>query len=138
MDTNSETSPKRLTTAERKKLAVNYRIGGKTYEEIGALLKISRQAAHQLVVKALKDNAAKIAESVDELRRLELERLDFMRNALWGQVIKGDLGAVDRALKISKRMSELTGIDAPIKQEINNKGSIEIISKKVGIDLDRL
>jgi len=30
-------------------------------------------------------------------------------------VIKGDVQAVDRALRISKRTSEITGIDAPTK-----------------------
>jgi hypothetical protein len=30
------------------------------------------------------------------------------------------------------------GVNAPVKQEITNKGSIEIVSKKIGIDLDRL
>jgi hypothetical protein len=38
---------------------------------------------------------------------------------------------------INKRC-EILGVNAPVKQEITNKGSIEIVSKKIGIDLDRL
>jgi hypothetical protein len=38
---------------------------------------------------------------------------------------------------INKRC-EIIGVNAPIKQEINNKGTIEIVSRKVGIDMDKI
>lgn len=130
MDANSPTTTKRATTAERKKNALAYRIGGKSFREIGELLGVSTQAAHALVVKALDDTNAQIAENAEQLRRLELERLDFMRNALWSAVIKGDVLAIDRAIKISKRISELTGIDAPAKQDITSGGDKIIVTLK--------
>jgi len=120
MDTNSPQSPKRALTAERKEKALLFRIGGKTFAEIGAALGISPQAAYKLVANALDDISQKTAENAEQLRRLEIERLDFMRNAIWGAVIKGDVVAVDRGIKISKRISELMGLDAPVKTDITS------------------
>jgi hypothetical protein len=45
-----------------------------------------------------------------------------MRNAIWGAVIKGDVMAIDRALRISKRMAELLGLDAPTKTDVTSNG----------------
>jgi hypothetical protein len=122
MDANSPTLPRKMTTAERRKQAVSLRMGGRTFADIGEALGISKQAAHNLVVTALKEITDKTAEDAETLRRLELERLDFMRNAIWGAVIKGDVMAIDRALRISKRMAELLGLDAPTKTDVTSNG----------------
>jgi hypothetical protein len=118
LDNNSPTAPRRTQATERRQQAVNLRIGGKTYAEIGKLLGVTPQAAHGLVVRALELTAKQTAESAEILRQIEVERLEFMRNAIWGSVIKGDLMAIDRALRISKRFSEITGIDAPVKHDV--------------------
>lgn len=117
-NTNSPTAPRRVTTAERKKSALALRIGGLSFQAIGDKLGVTRQAAHSLVVNALRDTNAQTAEAADELRRLELERLDTAQAAIWEAVLKGDVQAVDRFVRISKRRGELTGIDAPAKSEI--------------------
>jgi DNA-binding CsgD family transcriptional regulator len=114
-DANAPTAPRKVKAAERKKQALARRIGGWTFAQIGEELGISAQAAYNLVKSALAETNAKTAEEAEILRRLELERLDTMRSAIWGLVLKGDVQAIDRALRISKRMSELTGIDAPTK-----------------------
>lgn len=117
-NTNSPTAPRRVTTAERKKSALALRIGGLSFQAIGDKLGVTRQAAHALVVNALRDTNAQTAEAADELRRLELERLDTAQAAIWEAVLKGDVQAVDRFVRISKRRGELTGIDAPTKSEV--------------------
>jgi DNA-binding CsgD family transcriptional regulator len=130
MNPNSPQSTKRAKTAERKKQALARRIGGWTFAQIGEELGISTQAAYNLVKSALAETNAKTAEEAEILRRLELERLDTMRSAIWGLVLKGDVQAIDRALRISKRMSELTGIDAPAKTDITSGGEkIEVVIK---------
>jgi hypothetical protein len=136
-DANAPTAPRKVKAAERKKQALARRIGGWTFAQIGAELGISTQAAYGLVKAALAETNAKTAEEAEILRRLELERLDTMRSAIWGAVLKGDVLAIDRALRISKRMSELTGIDAPAKTDITSGGEklsapqiIEVIKNK--------
>lgn len=130
----STTSPRITNAIERRQQAVQYRIGGKTYAEIGKLLGVTAQASHGLVVRALELTAKQTAESADILRKIEIERLEFMRNAIWGSVIKGDLLAIDRALRISKRFSEITGIDAPVAQKIIGADDGEIVLKVVYVD----
>lgn len=110
----SSSSARHVATSEHRLAAVALRIKGKSYDEIGTALGISRQAAFKLVKKAMEDSAKRTAESSDHLRAIELIRLDAMRKAIWDKVDIGDLSAIDRAIKISKRMSELSGIDAPI------------------------
>jgi DNA-binding CsgD family transcriptional regulator len=129
-DANAPTAPRKVKAAERKKQALARRIGGWTFAQIGEELGISTQAAYNLVKSALAETNAKTAEEAEILRRLELERLDTMRSAIWGLVLKGDVQAIDRALRISKRMSELTGIDAPAKTDITSGGEkIEVVIK---------
>jgi len=118
----STQSPRKTTAAERKAQALSRRIGGFTFQQIADEMHITRQAAHALVKSALAELNEKIAESATELRRLELERLDTMRRALWGEVLKGDLQSIDRALKISARLSALAGLDAPVKTDMTSGG----------------
>jgi len=54
-------------------------------------------------------------ETAEEIRRLELERLDAMLFAIGPEVRKGSYGAIDRALKIMERRARLLGLDAPVK-----------------------
>jgi hypothetical protein len=38
--------------------------------------------------------------------------------ALWPQVLKGNQGAIDRALRVMERRAKLLGLDAPTRQEV--------------------
>src|SRR5699024_2045667 len=57
-------------------------------------------------------------QQADEMRTVELSRLDRLQRAVWGKAVKGDLQAVDRALKIIDRRSKLLGLDAPQQVQI--------------------
>ena len=129
MDNKSKMAPQKLTAAQRRHQALQRRIGGWTFQAIGDELGITRQAAHGLVVTALKDLNEKTMESASELQRLELERLDVMNSAIWGAVLKGDVGAIDRAIRIQARRAALMGLDSPSKHEIKTD-IIEVTIKK--------
>jgi hypothetical protein len=122
MDANSPTAPRKTRAQDRRAKALSRRIGGWTFDRIGDELGISAQAAHKLVKSALADLNVKVAENAEELRRLEMERLDTMRNAIWGQVLAGDVQAIDRAIKIGARLAALAGLDAPAKADITSGG----------------
>jgi hypothetical protein len=125
-DANAPTAKRKVTAAQRRHQALQRRIGGWTFQAIGDELGITRQAAHGLVVTALKDLNEKTMESASELQRLELERLDVMNSAIWGAVLKGDVGAIDRAIRIQARRAALMGLDAPAKIEESLKGEVII------------
>ncbi len=52
-----------------------------------------------------------LQEPAENLRQLELERLDAMLTAIWPQALNGYLGAIDRVLKIIERRSKLLGLE---------------------------
>lgn len=109
-------SDARSTTAcERRALAFKLRKSGHTFQEIGAQLGITGQGAHGIVWRELKRLTKEIEADAVGMRALELERLDALVRATWSKAENGDLAAIDRLLKISKRRSELLGLDAPLK-----------------------
>lgn len=114
----STTSNRRAEAAERTKQAVALRIAGATFAQIGERLGVSGQAAHKMVVKALAEIARQTAESAEQLRQMELQRLDALQASLWGDAMKGDEQKVDRVLRVMARRAALLGLDAPAKQEI--------------------
>lgn len=106
---------KEFERAERKKNAVELRLAGASYRDIGNALGCS-------TVTAMNDCKEALAEipmqQADEMRTVELSRLDRLQRAVWGKAIKGDLQAVDRALKIIDRRAKLLGLDAPQQVQI--------------------
>ena len=118
----SPTAPKRANAAERRRKAVALRIAGATYEQIGRELGITSQAAWKHVTIALTAIRQKTAEDADVLRVTELARLDAAQASIWPRVVQGDNQAIDRFLRISKRRGEITGIDAPLRQDVTSGG----------------
>lgn len=117
-DASSPTSNRRTKSAERRRRAVALRIAGASFEQIGEQLGITRQSAHALVVNALDEIAKQTAESAEQLRQMELQRLDALQASLWPDAMRGDEQKVDRVIKIMARRAALMGLDAPTKQEV--------------------
>ena len=112
---------------ERQIKALTLRKAGAGYQAIAdALGYKDHTGAWRAVKAALKKT---LQEPADELRQLELARLDDMLKAIAPYVAAGNLTAIDRALKIQERRARLLGLDAPTKQETDNKGTqrIEIV-----------
>jgi hypothetical protein len=98
--------------AERQAQAVRPRAAGLTYDEIAERLGYStRSGAYKAVRKALKDT---VAESVEELRTIEMERLDDLLSASWHLASdpsrRGCVRAIDRVLRIKEMQCPLVGV----------------------------
>jgi len=107
---------KEIHFIERQAEALEYRKMGYTYAQIAQSLGMGcAQTAWNAVENALK---ATIQEAADDVRRLELERLDAMFISAYGNAIKGDLVAHTACLNIMKRRAALQGLDAPEKREL--------------------
>lgn len=146
---------KSLETAKRDGEAAQLRAEGKTYDQIAEALNFSdRSLARRAVERAL---AATVREPADELRQLELIRLD----ALWveavkvmttehitvnnGRVIEIDgvplkddgptLSAIDRLLKIMERRAKLVGLDSPAKVEVMTLDALDREIEKLTAEL---
>jgi hypothetical protein len=118
-------SPARVQAAVRRKEAIDYRLQGMTYREIAQELGVTPTRARQLVAEALAAIEKDTAESAEELRRLELDRLDQLQSGIWEDAAGGNLKAVGAALKIMERRAKLMGLDAPVKT-VNSHGLTDL------------
>ena len=67
----------------------------------------NKSSARKAVVAAL---AAREVDAVDDLRLLEVARLDQLQAASWEDALAGDVGAVDRILRIITLRAKLLGL----------------------------
>jgi DNA-binding transcriptional MerR regulator len=97
--------------------ALELRKAGLQFNEIAEIMgeKYS-QTVRDWVEKALK---AHMEEPAEEVRQLEISRLDTMLEALWEKVLGGDPFAIDRCLKIMDRRAAYLGLDAPKQVDVS-------------------
>jgi hypothetical protein len=67
----------------------------------------NRGTAHRVVAKAL---AQRLVDDVDQLRELELARLDALQASLWAKAENGDLRAVNACVRIIDKRCRLLGL----------------------------
>jgi transposase-like protein len=94
----------------RKARCVELVTQGRTYQQVAIELGYAnRGSVYAIVKKALDEHTA---ESVDDLRRLEVARLDELQSALWDRALSGDAKAVGVIVRIISQRSRLLGLDA--------------------------
>jgi hypothetical protein len=127
----SMTSANRLNATERKRRALELRKAGYGFAAIADQLDYaSPSGAHKAVMTALKET---LKEPADELRTLELERLDQAWKAIYPSIVKGNFGAIDRGVKLMQRRAELLGLDAPKDSNLNLSGEVGV-RRYIGVD----
>jgi len=121
---------RRIASLKRKKEALELRIAGVSYDAIATKLGYkSRSGAFEAVKTALVQT---LIEPAEELRNIEVLRLDKALKAIWSQVLGGNLPAVDRYIKVAQRRADLLGLDAPKRTDITsgNEALTFIIQRK--------
>ncbi len=125
-----QASPQRVAIAERRIIALALRKQGGSYRQIaeqmrrmeGISPKYSEAQAHNDVRGALRELITRMDEAAEEVRRLELERLDELLSAYWhraktdpqaAQLVLSIMGKLEvlRGLPTDKRHVELSGKD---------------------------
>ena len=123
-----------LKAHEKQRQALALALAGLDYQSIADRLGYnSRQAAWKSVQSAMEKA---IRPAAEEYKELQLSRLDVMLKSIWPDILKGDLKAIDRALRIEERRSRLLGLDAPLKQELSGPDGepIKVIKITMGED----
>lgn len=132
MTTNPRKSKSKITkddvvAREREEKALALRKAGMTYQDISVQCGYkTREGARQAVRRSMERLTAVCDEQAEEMRAIEVERLDAMLLGLWARAARGDEAAVDRVLKIQARRAALLGLDAPTKQEHAGPGGAAI------------
>jgi Homeodomain-like domain len=107
----------RALAASRRARAIELRAAGLTYQQIAAELGYAnRGTVCRIVSDALNSQTV---EAVDELRSLEVARLDTLQLALWPAATEGDVQAVSTITRIIMARSRLLGLQGrgPLKAD---------------------
>ncbi len=98
----------RAMAAWRASKAVELMLAGCSYDQIAREVGYAnRGTAHRVVAKAL---ATRLADDIDQLREMELARLDALQASLWAKAEKGDLRAVSACVRITDKRCRLLGL----------------------------
>lgn len=116
------TAAEQAAILERQLKALELRKRGLSYREIGKKLDVDHTTAYKDVMKELKRLARERDDSLDELRQLELERLDDLITALEPMARVGDPTAVNSYIKVMERRAKYLGLDAPEKRDLTSDG----------------
>lgn len=118
-----------IAPKERQAKALELRKAGLTYQQIADTLGYgSISAAEKAIKSGLK---TLIREPAEELRALELERLDKMLASHWKAVLNGHVRSTEVVLRIMARRAALLGLDAPKDTRFSGELGIR---QYVGID----
>jgi len=116
----SKTSVRRLEGHARQLAALELRKAGLSFALIAQRVGYSDPSgAYRGIMAALRRT---FQEPADEVRKLELERLDRLLNGIWSDAESGNKEAIDRALSIMRRRALYLGLDAPSKIEHRGEG----------------
>lgn len=124
--------------------AIDLRLAGMTYREIGDALGVHHKTAEEYVDRVLSISGETV-ENREKVLALELQRLDRMQSRLWNRVLAGDHAADYLILKIQDRRARYLGLDAPQRTEVSGPGGgpIEVsmdarmaLAAKLGIALE--
>lgn len=121
-----ETAKSMTLAKQRENDALAMRTRGCTYDQISTALGISRQGAADCVKRALAALKSDTEEKAEEVRDLELRRLDRMLQIAESAAESGDISAIDRVLRIQERRSKYLGLDAPARAEIKSETTARV------------
>jgi len=110
-----KTSPKAIKANEMSVKAVELRKAGATYEMIAQQLGYSSKSTAFNAVNRVMQSTKR--EAGKEAFEIELRRLDDLFMSLWPSARSGELGAVDRCLRIMESRRKMLGLDAPEKSQ---------------------
>lgn len=110
---------------EKKARILRMRVSGASWSSIAAAEGYKDASGPLNLVKRELRN--QVSEAVDDLRAVELARLDEIQRVLWPRVLEGDLDAIDRILRLTALRARLTGME---KQTVVQDSKIEIVWNK--------
>lgn len=127
-----KTSKRALNAAERRRMAMNLRLAGKSFQAIGDHLGISRQRAHRLIADELARLVEETQDDAAAYRQLHVERIEAMLAAAWPLILGRDdgkavgattrLSAIEKAVRLLDRQAKLLGLDKPTPMELSGPG----------------
>jgi hypothetical protein len=115
------TTLKRIESAKRTEGILQLRRRGLSLQKIGEAYKIDHSRVWQIITKALNDG---VRENLEQLRNLELARLDDLQTTWYPKAKQGDPVALDKVRGLMADRAKLLGLYAPVKIENTDQVSV--------------
>lgn len=112
--------------AVKRRVALELRAAGLTYEQVAEQMKqmgyrTSTNGVRKVIEGALSSMAEHDQQNVQQIRQMDLHRLDQLMAVLWPKVKVGDVKAIREYRQIIDQRARLLGTYAPTKHEIHGK-----------------
>lgn len=115
----------RILSQQKRRQALELRKAGATYAQIAQSVGYNdASAAHKAVMKAFGEV---IQEPVNELKTIQVERLNHMLVVLWPKVQQGDERAIGTALMVMNKIDALMGTEAAQRVTVKNENNILVV-----------
>lgn len=123
----SRTKPADFRAAERAAQALDLRLQGSSYREIGRRINVCPATAYNYVASALAEVRGACTEKAEELREVEIQKLDKLEAKLWASLERPTSPAesarvASAVVKVAESRRRLLGLDAP--QRIETTGNL--------------
>lgn len=115
----------------RREYLYSLRIAGLSYSDIRNRLfeekntRYSFERIKRLIAEHIEIH--NIVEPFENIIYLELSRIDQAIKAINPEIVKGNMFAIDRLLKLLDRRAKYLGLDKPIKQEMKTTNKVIVI-----------
>jgi hypothetical protein len=120
---------------ERERLAVELRVQGCTFGQIGARLGVSDRMASRIFHRAM-DRV--LREPVGQLVDLESARLDALWAAMWPRALAGSARHAEVCVRICERRARLLGLDQPAKMEMRmSVEEVDALDREIEVLLEQ-
>lgn len=113
--TAAERRAAEVERAERLAMMLTYRKAGLPITEIATKMGVNKSTVSRALKKAI---PALYAEEAHEHVAIELARLESVYRKVYPLAMQGNMGAVDRLIKLSESKRRLLGLDRPARLEV--------------------
>jgi hypothetical protein len=101
---------------EREAEVVKLRRGGMTWDLIAQRTGFADPSgARQAYMRAA---SRVVRDDIEQIRQVEEDRLDLAQAAIWGDVMAGNIQAVNALVRIMERRARLLGLDRPVQHQV--------------------
>ena len=114
-------STKRALRATNRDEALRLRAQGLSFDQIGLRLKVSPRTAAEWVRRAI---ASAPEEAVEDVRSVELQRLDMLVVGHLARAVKGDTKSAEIVLKTMERRAKFLNLDQQAQAGLQEVGSL--------------
>ena len=112
---------------DKEREIIELRTEGYVWRQIAERVGMSTAGVYKAYNRAM---IRTLKPAADEMRELELDRLDTLQQTYWQPAVNGNIRAADFILRVIDKRAKILGLDAPTKIQA------EVVTYDGGTDLD--